>query len=131
MKTVGYMEGTNPEVLTTLLIKGYETIPLSNSWDNHGKYVAHITRNDNLALVVGWLHKFIPINKELGIEDALSPFRIYDIPIVFMVPKSMHKQANEVLADKDVRYKLTDPSEITNAVFNILEVSNELELEKL
>ena len=131
MKTVGYMGGTNPEVLTTLLIRGFETIPLSNSWDSHGKYVAHITRHDNLTMVVGWLHKFVPINKELVIEDALSPLRIYDIPIVFIVPKKLHKQANKILADKDIRYKLADPSDVTNAVLSLLETCSEVELEKL
>ena len=35
MKIIGYMEGTDPKVLTQLLLDGYETFPLSNVFDNH------------------------------------------------------------------------------------------------
>jgi hypothetical protein len=121
MRTIGYMEGTNPEVLTTLLINGYETLPFSNSWDNHGKFIAQITRHDNLALMIGWLHKFIPITKELGFGDVLAPLRIYEIPVVFIVPESMQTKAHELLADKAVTYKLADPALVTGVVFDLLE----------
>ena len=39
MKIIGYMQGTDPQVLTQLLLEGYETYPLSNVFDNHGKNI--------------------------------------------------------------------------------------------
>ena len=55
MKTIGYMEGTNSELLTNLLVDGVDTLPLSNGWDNHGKFIAHISRTDHISAVVGYL----------------------------------------------------------------------------
>ena len=66
MKIVGYLDGTDGLFLTNLAIKGVDTLPLSNGWDNHGKYLGHITKQDNIALVVGYLHKVF--NRELGIN---------------------------------------------------------------
>ncbi len=42
MKTIGYLEGTNPEFLTKLVCMGYNTVPIGNDTDNHGKNIAFI-----------------------------------------------------------------------------------------
>ena len=102
-----------------------ETLPFSNSWDNHGKFIAQITRRDNLELVIGWLHKFIPITKELGFGDVLAPLRIYEIPVVFIVPDNLQKKAHDLLADKAVTYRLADPAVVTSTVFEMLEQKTE------
>lgn len=120
MKIVGYMGGTNSEVMTNLLLEGYETIPLSNGWDNHGKYLAHINRNDNISLVVGYLHKFIPVAKEYSLGDMLSSLKIYKIPIIFIVPKSKQAKAKKLLSSKGISYKFADPSEISEVIFAML-----------
>jgi hypothetical protein len=46
MKTIGYLEGTDPEFLTTLVCKGYKTLPIGNDIDNHGKNIAYISIAD-------------------------------------------------------------------------------------
>ncbi len=121
MKIVGYMEGTNSELLTNLLLEGFETLPLSNGWDNHGKYIAHINRTDGLALVVGYLHKFIPLSTEFMVgEDILSSLRIFRIPTVFIVPRSKQAKAQKFLKGKGLTYKFADPSDLTKAVLGIL-----------
>ena len=117
MKIVGYMGGTNSEVMTNLLLEGYETIPLSNGWDNHGKYLAHINRNDNISLVVGYLHKFIPVAKEYSLGDMLSSLKIYKIPIIFIVPKSKQAKAINTTA------KLEYPNKYT-AIGNRIKIRN-------
>ena len=33
MKTIGYMEGTDSDFLTNLLVAGVDTLPLSNGWE--------------------------------------------------------------------------------------------------
>jgi len=120
MKIVGYMEGTNSEVLTNLLLDGYETLPLSNGWDNHGKYIAHINRNDGIALVVGYLHKFIPVAREYSFADLLSSLKIYKIPVVFIVPAAKQPKAKKLVAAKGIRYYFADPGQVTKVVMGIL-----------
>lgn len=125
MKIVGYMEGTKPEVLTNLLLDGYETLPLSNGWDNHGKYIAHINRNDGIALVVGYLHKFIPVAKEFSFADLLSSLKVYKIPVVFIVPEAKQDKAKKLVAAKGIKYSFADPSEVTKVVMAALKGSRE------
>jgi len=121
MKVVGYMEGTDSELLTNLMLEGYETLPLANGWDNHGKYIAHVNRTDNLALVVGYLHKFIPVSKEFKIgEDMLSSLKAYKIPVVFIVPKSKLRKAGKFIKIKGVRYSFADPGNLTSNILGIL-----------
>lgn len=115
MKIIGYMDGTNSEVLTNLFLDGYETLPLSNGWDNHGKYIAHITRNDNISLIIGYLHKFIPVAKEFDLGDMFSSIRVYKIPVIFIVPKEKQAKAKKYIP-KGVRYSFADPSEVNKAV---------------
>lgn len=121
MKVVGYMEGTNSELLTNLMLEGYETLPLANGWDNHGKYIAHVNRTDNLALVVGYLHKFMPVSKEFKIgEDILSSLKAYRIPAVFIVPKAKHDKAKKLLKGRGLSFVITDPGAITASVMSLL-----------
>lgn len=121
MKVVGYMEGTNSELLTNLMLEGYETLPLANGWDNHGKYIAHVNKTDNLILVVGYLHKFIPVAKEFKIGDEiLSSLKAYKIPVVFVVPKAKQAKANNFLRGRGLKYEFADPGNLTATVISIL-----------
>lgn len=121
MKIVGYMEGTNSEVLTNLFVAGVETLPLSNSWDNHGKFIAHITRNDDINLVVGYLHKFIPHAKQFDIGDMFASIRVYKIPVVIVVPKKLQAKAKKKVP-KGLKYTFADPDEITEVILKILKL---------
>lgn len=121
MKIVGYMEGTNPEVLTKLITEGYETLPLSNGIDNHGKNIAHLSTEDHISLVVGYLHKFIVLAPGYSLTDILSSVRVYKIPVIFIVPKEIQDKANSLVADKGITYKLANPSELSRVIFESLE----------
>ncbi|MCP4583139.1 MAG: hypothetical protein GY839_16145 [candidate division Zixibacteria bacterium] len=120
MKIVGYMDGTNPEVLTNLFLSGIETLPLSNGWDRNGKYIAHISKNDNVSLIIGYLHKFFPLAKELDMGDMLSSVKINKIPLLFIVPKDKQEKAKKMLDKKGLKYKFADPKEISDVVVKIL-----------
>ncbi len=121
MKIVGYMEGTNPEVLTKLLLEGYETIPLSNGFDNHGKFVTQVTTQDHISLVVGYLHKFIPISPDYSLTDILVSIRVHKIPVIFVVPKEMHEKANKIIAGNGMNYRLSDPADLSKIIIETLE----------
>ena len=121
MKTIGYMEGTNSELLTNLLVNGVETLPLSNGWDNHGKFIAHVTRSDNISVVVGYLHKFFAIS--MGpkvVEEMMSSLKAYKIPTVFIVPKAKQEKARKLLKGMGVNYTLADPGDLTKVVLDAM-----------
>ena len=121
MKTIGYMEGTNSEFLTNVIVEGIDTMPFSNGWDNHGKFLAHITRTDNISVIVGYLHKFFTLSQEPKIVDEiLSSIRAYKIPTVIVVPKDKQEKAKNLLKGKGINYIFADPDEITSAVMGIL-----------
>lgn len=56
---VGYLEGTDPLLLTKLAVEGIETLPVANTWDGHGKPINHLSEGE-VNVVVGYLHKLIP-----------------------------------------------------------------------
>lgn len=121
MRTVGYMEGTNSEFLTNLIVDGIDTLPLSNGWDNHGKLVAHITRTDNVSVVVGYLHKFFTLSLDPKIvDDIFSSLKAYKVPTVFIVPKERQEKAKQLLKGKRLNYTLADPADLTKTVKSIL-----------
>jgi hypothetical protein len=116
MKIIGYMQGTDPHVLTQLLLEGYETYPLSNVFDNHGKNITLLTTEDHISLVVGYLHKFIPVAPQFSITDILSSVKVYKIPIIFVVPREIQNKAKKLVADMGIDYKFADPSELLKVI---------------
>jgi len=93
MKTVGYLEGTDPEFLTKLVCMGYKTLPIGNDIDNHGKNIAFISIADKVELIVGYLHKVSPLpTMTKSLKEFLTSGIIHHIPILLLVPK-------ETLAD--------------------------------
>ena len=123
MKTIGYMEGTDSDFLTNLLIDGVDTLPLSNGWDNHGKFIAHIAKTDNISVVVGYLHKFFTLWQDQTIvEDILSSLKVSKIPTVFIVPKNQHANAKKLLKGRGVNCHFSDPLDLTKTVAAILKI---------
>jgi hypothetical protein len=116
MKIIGYMQGTDPQVLTQLLLEGYETYPLSNVFDNHGKNITLVTTEDHISLIVGYLHKFIPIAPQFSMTDILSSAKVYKIPIIFIVPEDNKEKASDLVAEMGIDFKLADPSELLNVI---------------
>jgi hypothetical protein len=120
MKTIGYMEGTNPEILTELFIEGHETVPLSNGIDNHGKNIILVTYEDGIDLIVGYLHKFIPLSPRYKLVEILSSARVNEIPVIFIVPEQFQEKAHQLLSDKKITYKLADPKDLLKIIFESL-----------
>lgn len=120
MKTIGYMEGTDPEILTELFIEGHETIPLSNGVDNHGKNIVLVTYQDGIDLIIGYLHKFIPLSPRYKLVEILSSARVNEIPVIFIVPEQFQERAEKLLADKNIKFKLSDSKNLLKRVFETL-----------
>jgi len=112
MKTVGYLEGTDPEFLTRLVCMGYKTMPIGNDTDNHGKNIAFLSIADKVDLIVGYLHKVSPLpgmTKSLG--DFLTPGILHHIPILLLAPKETLPQAKKIVS---VVIKLSHPQDRHN-----------------
>jgi hypothetical protein len=100
MAIVGYLEGTDPLTLTRLNLNGIGTTPLGNSFDGHGKYVGHITKNDRVTVVVGYLHKILPTGvHSVAPPDFLNACHVNNIPVLLVAPEEHHDKAAEMLGE--------------------------------
>jgi hypothetical protein len=100
MKTVGYLEGTDPEFLTKLVCMGYKTLPIGNDIDNHGKNIAFISIADKVDLIVGYLHKVSPLpTMTKSLKEYLTPGIIHHIPILLLAPKETLTHAKEIVSE--------------------------------
>jgi len=100
MKTVAYLEGTDPEFLTKLVCMGYKTLPIGNDIDNHGKNIAYISIADNVDLIVGYLHKVSPLpTMTKSLKEFLTPGIIHHIPILLLTPKETLAPAKKIVSE--------------------------------
>jgi hypothetical protein len=121
MTTVGYLEGTDPLILTKLAAKGIDTTPIANGFDNHGKYINHLSSDDGIAVVIGYLHKVMPTPEmTLTPGDLLFACFRHEIPVLLMVESSDHEGAAELLGEARDRVRLVDPADIYEAVLKII-----------
>jgi len=99
MKTVAYLEGTDPEFLTKLVCMGYKTLPIGNDTDNHGKNIAFITIADKIDLIVGYLHKVSPLSgMTKSLNDFLTPGILHNIPILLLATKDTLANAKKIVS---------------------------------
>ena len=123
MKTIGYLEGTDPEFLTTLVCRGYKTLPIGNDTDNHGKNIAFISIADKIDLIVGHLHKVSPIPKMTKpLNEFLTPGIIHHIPILLSVPKEVIPEAKKIVSAVTTSpyIKVIDSKNLMNETLKIL-----------
>jgi hypothetical protein len=117
MKKVGYLEGTDPALLAKLVMTGHGTLPLGNGWDNHGKYINHLAKEDKVDAVIGYLHKVFPPDKAVqGPGDMLFACRAHKIPVYLLVPKEDQKEAKTSLKAIGKGVILVDPAEAFEAL---------------
>jgi hypothetical protein len=109
-KIIGYLEGTDPLLLTRLAVKGVETFPLSNGVDQHGKNMTLITSADNFSLVIGYLHKILPVSGiALTPEYLLKACEVYRVPVFLLVAKEDRAAAKRALRNVGDFITLVDP----------------------
>jgi len=120
MQVVGYMDGTSSDVLTTVILHGYETLPLSNGWDNHGKHLTLLNPADNLSIVVGPLHKFLRVSDKTIFKAMLASVESYGLMVFFIVPKEYHEQAEALIEAGELKYRLVDPGDLAKEVLDYL-----------
>jgi hypothetical protein len=117
MANVGYLEGTDPQVLTRLAVRGIGTVPISNGFDGHGKYINHLVPGDHIAVVVGYLHKLLPTpERVMTAKDLLFSCMTHNIPILLIAGKADHVAAEKALGDAGQYVQLADPADVYEAI---------------
>ena len=117
MARIGYFEGTDPLLLSTLAAEGVETLPVANTLDGHGKNVNHLNKGE-VNVVVGYLHKVIPAEEARTslvshmLDRMLSACKVYDIPVLLIVPANLREKAKLILGETGPNIHLVAPEEL-------------------
>ena len=120
-KRVGYFEGTDSGLLTYLICHGYDTIPISNGVDGHGRYIRRINENNRFDLLVGYLHKiYAPEEYETKHQDVFHICRVFRMPLLLEIPRELQDRAKTLLGEMPKEVRLADPSEILDAALELL-----------
>lgn len=121
-KRVGYFEGTDPAVLTSLICAGYDTIPISNGIDNHGLHVRLLNEDTRVDILMGYLHKIqAPVDYETQAEDMFHICQTYQIPFLVIVPSALHACAREKFEKCPDMVQFVDPAEVLDTALKILQ----------
>ena len=124
-KSIGYFEGTDAALLTRLLCEGYDTMPVSNGYDSHGRHVRLINEEKRYDLLIGYLHKvFAPASLEMtDYTDHKGVFKIcrtYRVPLMLLVPEELQKKAKALFDEVPDIVHFVDPGDVITAANKIL-----------
>ncbi len=125
-KRVGYFDGTDSTLLTTLVCDGYDTIPVSNGRDNHGHHVRLINDKNRVDLLIAYIHKIIAPEGEareegdVVFQDLFRICRILEIPLLLEIPEALQPQAIELLDHPPDIVKLVDPADTLSVARGLL-----------
>jgi hypothetical protein len=113
MIRVGYLEGTDALFLNELTARGMDTVPLSNGVDNHGKFIGHLSKADDISVVVGFLHKLVPLaDSGLTPLDILHSCQLHEIPVLVVAQKRIHPSVIGILGEASRITRLVDPADL-------------------
>jgi hypothetical protein len=121
MKKIGYMDGTDPLLLSKLAAAGVETAPLGNGYDNAGRYIGYLNPADGIDAVVGYFHKFLPLNdSNVCAADLLKPCQIHNIPVYIIVAQEDRANAQKIMGDCGSSVKYVDPGEVAAELLKVV-----------
>ena len=121
MKKIGYMGGMDALLLSKLAVRGADTAPLGNGWDNHGMYLGHLNPADGIDAVVGFFHKFLPLEgSNICATDLLKPCAIHNIPVFVIAAKEDLAKAKEMIGDCGPNVKFVDPAGATKELLALV-----------
>ena len=121
MKKIGYMDGTDPLLLSKLAAAGVETVPLGNGYDNAGRYIGYLNPADGIDAVVGYFHKFLPLEgANICAADLLKPCQIHNVPVYIIVAKEDRANAQKIMGDCGSSVKYVDPGEVAGELMKIV-----------
>jgi hypothetical protein len=120
-KTVGYFEGTDSTLLTNLICNGYDTLPVSNGVDHHGKSAYLINDKEKYDLLVGYVHKlYHPDRLGLPYQRLFHICNTYGIPVLIEVPAALQEMARALMPEAPDIVEFLDPADILNRTMELL-----------
>ena len=123
-KTIGYFDGTGSKLLTSLVCAGYDTLPLSNGFDNHGRNVRLINDQNRYDLLISSVHKiFAPetiLPNQVSYQDVFHICRTYQIPLILEVNTDLQDKVREMLENPPDIVKFVDPQDTLQVALQIL-----------
>ena len=123
-KRVGYFEGTDSTLLTALVCAGFDTLPVSNGFDNHGSHIRLINDQNRYDVLIGYVHKiYAPEDHDPTqptYQDIFHICRTYEIPLLLEVPNALQEKAAALLGDKPDIVRLVDPGDMVDVSLEIL-----------
>ena len=124
-KIVGYFEGTDSTLLTNLVLAGYDTSPVSNGSDSHGRHIRTVNDENRFDLLIAYVHKiWAPEERgasEPTYQDVFHICRTYGIPLLLEVPSELHDKARKLLSDPPEIVRIVDPADTVRVAHDILE----------
>jgi len=121
MDKIGYMDGTDSFLLTKLALAGVETAPLGNGFDNAGRYLGYLNPSDEIGAVIGYFHKFVPLEgSNVCASDLLKPCAIHNIPVFVLVPQEDLEKAKKIMGDCGPNVKYVDPGAAVDEVMKLI-----------
>jgi aconitase B len=117
MSRVGYLQGTDPILLSMFAAEGIETLPVSNTFDGHGKPINHLTKGE-VNVIVGYLHKVVPNEQsrtsmfDLMLDNMLVACKAYNIPVLLVAPNGLQEKAKKLLGQSRTNVYVLAPSEL-------------------
>ena len=125
-KIIGYFDGTDSALLTNLVCEGYDTLPISNGFDNHGMNVRIINNENRIDVLVAYLHKIYSPegttrSGAVTYQDVFHVCRMFDIPLVLEVDRDLHEKARALMLDTPPCVLFVDPNDTLTKVRELLE----------
>ncbi|MHA2369065.1 MAG: hypothetical protein ACXADX_09600 [Candidatus Hodarchaeales archaeon] len=119
---VGYFQGTDPLILTKLNAKGVGTLPLGNPWDSHGKKADLIKKEDNVRVVIGYLHKILPVSADdpIGPYELLYSCKTHSIPVLIIAPPNCKDICEKLLGQAAEIVTLVTPETLEEELDKIM-----------
>ena len=116
-KVVGYFAGTDSALLTDLVCDEYDTVPISNGFDNHGMNVRIINNENRVDLLIGYVHKiFAPVDSVqpggVTYQDIFHVCRTFQIPLLLEVHSELHEKAKALFDDIPDCVNFVDPEDM-------------------
>jgi hypothetical protein len=120
-KTVGYFEGTDSTLLTSFICDGYDTLPVSNGVDRHGKSAYRINDQEKYDILVGYLHKlYHPDRLNLPYQRLFHICSTYGIPLLIEVPTDLQDKARALMPEAPDVVEFLDPAYILDRALELL-----------
>ncbi len=124
-KVVGYFEGTDSTLLTDLVCDGFDTVPISNGFDNHGMHVRIINNENRVDALIGYVHKVYAAEDGVAsggvtYQDIFHVVSTFSIPLLLEVEDALQEKARALFTDVPDVVEFVDPKQMFPKIKSIL-----------